>query len=161
MHACCPLLHVCLLFDTLPCPSLILFLAALLQCQSSSSAPFLQATEGVTPLPKDYNPATWMLEVSGGGAKMHTEAAKADFGALYRASPLCAETKARATQIADEARKRSEPLALASRYAAPLPRQIAQVTKKLFIVYWRAPRPACCAAAVPQLRSSCCAIAAS
>ena len=100
------------------------------------STHYMQAIDGVAPPSKDYNPATWMLEVSGGGAKMHTEAADADFAQLYLESALCRETDTRAAEIAAESAKQSQPIALSSRYAASLRRQIEQLLYKLFIVYW-------------------------
>lgn len=99
-----------------------------------------QEIPGVSPLPEGYNPATWMLEVSGGGAKMHTAAVKADFAALYRTSLVCHETEQRAAEVAAIAKARSKPLALASRYAASRARQTIMVTWKLFLVYWCASR---------------------
>jgi hypothetical protein len=79
-----------------------------------------------------------MLEVSGGGAKMHTEAVKADFTALYRASELCLRTEKAAAEIVDTAKANCEPLQLKSEYAASSGRQIVQVTWKFFLVYWYA-----------------------
>ena len=96
----------------------------------------MQAVPGVSQLPQDYNPATWMLEVSGGGAKMHTDAVDVNFADVYRRSERCKETAATADALAEAAKARGAPLALASRYAASLPQQILHVTRKLFIVYW-------------------------
>ena len=117
--------------------------------RSKDRKPVVQAVPGVQPLPVDYNPATWMLEVSGGGAKMHTEAVKADFAAIYRDSAAHAETARRGEEIAERSKGKSEPLALASTYAAPLGRQISGLTRKLFIVYW------CARLAVPSAAVSC------
>lgn len=110
--------------------------------------PHLQAVPGVEPLRSDYNPATWMLEVSGGGAKMHTEAVKADFAQIYRDSAAYAETARLADEIAARSKAATEPLALTSQYAAPLGRQASGLLRKLFIVYW------CASAKRRALRSS-------
>ena len=98
----------------------------------------MQGIRGVKPLRSDYNPATWMLEVSGGGAKMYTDAVHANFEQIYRDSPLCKETQARAAALAQHGREKTSPLALASAHAAPMRAQIWHVTKKMFIIYWYA-----------------------
>jgi hypothetical protein len=80
--------------------------------------------------------ATWMLEVSGGAAKMHTEAVKADFTALYRSSETCRRTEKTAADIAASAKQNCMPLSLKTQYAASQGQQIRQVAWKLFLVYW-------------------------
>lgn len=103
----------------------------------SAGLAMLQAVPGVAQLPDGYNPATWMLEVSGGGSSMRTEAAgKVDFVLLYRDSRLCKLVVARADEVAQSARADGEPLTQSSQYAASFMQQAAHLTVKLALVYW-------------------------
>jgi hypothetical protein len=104
--------------------------------ESSRLVQYFEGIPGVSPLPKDYNPATWMLEVSGGSAKMHTEAVRADFGEMFRMSEMCVTNETKAAQIAEYSNKHSEMLALTTRYAATLSRQMQQTIWKLSVIYW-------------------------
>jgi len=91
-------------------------------------------------LPDGYNPATWMLEVCGGGAKMYVAAVEGvDFHAVYTASPLAARTAAAANATAAADAAANTPLALSSRFAVPPARQLVLLTWKLSLVYWRSP----------------------
>ena len=49
---------------------------------------------GCNPSPHGANPATWMLEVTGGALAVAAKAVKADWPALYSASSLFAENGA-------------------------------------------------------------------
>lgn len=104
----------------------------------------VQGISGVPKLPPGYNPATWMLEVSGGGAKMHIDAVDVDFAAQYHASALCAEAEQRVDAVVAERAAATAPLALATRYAVPFAQQTKMVVWKEAIVYWFAPRPSSC-----------------
>lgn len=101
----------------------------------------VQGVSGVPDLPPGYNPATWMLEVSGGGAKMHIDAVDVDFAAQYHASALCAEAEQRVDAIVAERAAATAPLALATRYAVPFVQQTKMAVWKEAIVYWCALRP--------------------
>ena len=97
----------------------------------------MQAIPGIPPLPEDYNPATWMLEVSFGEAKMRfSSTTNHDFAALYRDSELCARTAERVEELINSMAKYQEPLTLASQFAVPFWRQTVMVTWKMFVVYW-------------------------
>lgn len=97
-------------------------------------------------LPEGYNPATWMLEVSGGAAKMKVAAtASQDFPALYCASAQCKATAARVQELVTRGAATSAPLSLASRYAVPFAQQTKMVTWKMFILYWCGAALAACA----------------
>jgi hypothetical protein len=47
---------------------------------------YLQGIQGVPPITPGYNPATWMLEVTGGATSTTIKAASHDFPALYQVS---------------------------------------------------------------------------
>jgi hypothetical protein len=51
--------------------------------ESSELVAYLEAVPGVEPLRAGYNPATWMLEVTGGSMSTKFAAAAHDFPALY------------------------------------------------------------------------------
>lgn len=55
--------------------------------ESASLISYLQAVPGVTPIKAGANPATWMLEVTGGSAATAVTAADADFPELYKVLP--------------------------------------------------------------------------
>ena len=48
---------------------------------------YLQAQPGVSALPPGHNPATWMLEVTGGAMATSSRAAPLDFAAIYQVCP--------------------------------------------------------------------------
>ena len=48
---------------------------------------YLRAQPGVVPLKPGHNPATWMLEVTGGAVATSARAAPLDFAAAYQARP--------------------------------------------------------------------------
>lgn len=52
--------------------------------ESCNLIQYLEAIPGVPPIAPGHNPATWMLEVSGGATKTVANAADADFVALYK-----------------------------------------------------------------------------
>jgi hypothetical protein len=81
-----------------------------------------------------------MLEISGGGAKMHVDIVDVDFTAVYQSSKLCQEAEATAEALVNEGLETHEPLTLATRYAVPFGQQLKMVIWKLNIVYWCALR---------------------
>lgn len=107
----------------------------------------VQGISGVPQLPAGYNPATWMLEVSGGGAKMHIEAVDVDFAAQYHGSALCAQAARTVDALVAERGAATAPLALATRYAVPFTQQTKMAVWKQGIVYWCAPLSHDCAPA--------------
>ena len=114
-------------------------LALLLQANRSSIC--VQRIDGVDDIAEGYNPATWMLEVTGASykSKSHKNSkpeTRPDFPQTYRDSQLGRENSETAAQIVKSAAADTEPLKLSSRYAATEWQQIVQVTKKLFLVYW-------------------------
>lgn len=77
-----------------------------------------------------------MLEISGGGARMHVASADADFPALYRTSDLATRCAARADELAAAGARDHEPLSLATQFAAPRSQQLSNLCWKLTLVYW-------------------------
>ena len=99
---------------------------------------FVQAIKGVEPIVEGYNPATWMLEVTGSGYKHRggDDGEPTDFAQVYQDSALSRENEQAVDDIASSTAAKTEPLQLATRYAATRWQQIVQVTRKLFLVYW-------------------------
>ena len=65
--------------------------------QSSALIECLEAVPGVQPIRSGENPATWMLEVTGGASVTgKSKAAKVDFAEYYKVSPLFCKTCMRA-----------------------------------------------------------------
>ena len=58
--------------------------------QSSALIEYLEAVPGVQPIKAGENPATWMLEVTGGASVTGKSkaAAKVDFAEYYKVTPL-------------------------------------------------------------------------
>lgn len=56
----------------------------MLGLESCNLIQYLEAFPGVTPIRRGHNPATWMLEVTGGATSVHTKAAQLDFPTLYQ-----------------------------------------------------------------------------
>lgn len=52
--------------------------------ESCNLIQYLESFQGVTPIKRGHNPATWMLEVTGGATSVHTKAAQQDFPTLYQ-----------------------------------------------------------------------------
>ncbi len=55
---------------------------------------YLQAQPGVSALPPGHNPATWMLEVTGGAMATSSRAAPLDFAAIYQVHLPCLTRRA-------------------------------------------------------------------
>ena len=106
----------------------------------------LQAVDGVEPISEGYNPATWMLEVTGTGYKSRggVSTEDKDFPKIFNESQLGQGIREQAAQIAQSAGAKSEPLKLTSRFATTTWQQFVQVTRKLFLVYWYAALTAAC-----------------
>ena len=52
--------------------------------ESCNLIKYLEGFEGVAPIKKGHNPATWMLEVTGGATSTGVKASKIDFPAAYK-----------------------------------------------------------------------------
>ncbi|GIL82508.1 hypothetical protein Vretifemale_11338 [Volvox reticuliferus] len=96
---------------------------------------------GVEPLPEGYNPATWMLEVTGAAKAVRIKAVEGvDWPQVYSGSSLAASNAARAEQLIEDSRKSyPQPLVVSGKYAARAPTQFAALLFKFQMVYWRTP----------------------
>ncbi|GIL42549.1 hypothetical protein Vafri_515 [Volvox africanus] len=96
---------------------------------------------GVEPLPEGYNPATWMLEVTGAAKAVRIKAVEGvDWPRVYSDSSLAASNAARAEQlIADSRQAHPQPLTVSRKYAAGLGSQLLALFAKFQMVYWRTP----------------------
>ncbi|KAL4427934.1 hypothetical protein ABPG75_002023 [Micractinium tetrahymenae] len=110
-----------------------------LGAESGDLIAYLQAQPGVEPIQPGYNPATWMLEVTGGSMSTVFKSSGLDFPAIYAVSALCSENEARMGRLVEEGRKGSEPLSLSTAYATSMATQLRVVTQKWFKLYWRNP----------------------
>ncbi|KAG2439064.1 hypothetical protein HYH02_006591 [Chlamydomonas schloesseri] len=99
------------------------------------------AIPGVEHLPEGYNPATWMLEVTGAAKAVRIKAVEgADWPALYGGSALAASNAAEAKRLVEESRKaHPEPLAVSGTYAASMWTQLVMLASKFRLAYWRTP----------------------
>ena len=98
---------------------------------------YLEAQPGVTPILDGYNPATWMLEVSGG--EVEVEGRQLDFADLYEVSEL-KQSNDRELQEELQSSKGNPKLATDSSSTASFGWQFKQLMKKNFRTYWRSPR---------------------
>jgi ABC-type multidrug transport system ATPase subunit/ABC-type multidrug transport system permease subunit len=100
---------------------------------------YLTSYPGVELCKEGYNPATYMLEVTGGSMSTTYKASDNDFPALYLASELRKTNEAIAEQLEKEGLAAGPPLALAGEYATPTSVQLRVIIKKFWILYWRSP----------------------
>ncbi|KAI3428353.1 hypothetical protein D9Q98_006733 [Chlorella vulgaris] len=107
--------------------------------ESSALTTFLEAQPGVEPIRAGYNPATWMLEVTGGSTSTTFKSSDQDFPTIYAESELCRSNRANMERLAAEGKKAFEPLRLSSTYATSWNMQRAVLTQKFFKIYWRSP----------------------
>ncbi|KDD76344.1 ABC-2 type transporter, partial [Helicosporidium sp. ATCC 50920] len=110
-----------------------------LGAESASLLGYLQAVPGVEPCRPGYNPATWMLEVTGGSMSTTFAAAEHDFPQLYADSQLRRDNDAAAEAARARAEKEHEPLSVGTRFAASYGTQVYWLTRKFFKVYWHLP----------------------
>ncbi|MEW5297917.1 MAG: hypothetical protein WDW36_001095 [Sanguina aurantia] len=68
---------------------------------SSTLINYLQAVPGTQPLLSGFNPATWMLEVTGGSMATTVVAVAADWPAIYAASAVAEEVRDRVRGVVD------------------------------------------------------------
>ncbi|KEQ86373.1 hypothetical protein D6C84_04937 [Aureobasidium pullulans] len=97
---------------------------------------------GAHQCPPDANPAEWMLEVIGAAPGSHSDI---DWHQTWRDSPEYRETKTELerlrTQLPKETQPSTDPNDQTSfrEFAAPFGVQFMEVTKRVFIQYWRTP----------------------
>ena len=106
---------------------------------SSNVVSYFRSYDGVVPLTAGYNPATWMLEVTGSSMSTVFKAANNDFAELYQESSLCTVNTAAANQLVSEAASALAAVVNESNYAAPLVQRYKMIMWKFFLIYWRSP----------------------
>lgn len=107
--------------------------------ESQDLIAYLESQPGVEPIIPGYNPATWMLEVTGGSMSTTFKSSGNDFPKIYAESPLRQENDRMADAVVEEGLATTEPLKMTSRYAAKIGTQYKMLLKKFIILYWRNP----------------------
>jgi len=79
---------------------------------------------GTAPLPPGQNPATWMLEVTGGSMAIVAAPNDVDWPALYASSRLAVENAVEAEALITQGLHCGEQLHMSSLYAQPLGIQV-------------------------------------
>ncbi|KAJ4824979.1 hypothetical protein Tsubulata_014353 [Turnera subulata] len=97
---------------------------------------YFESIEGVPKVKDDYNPATWMLEVTSSGQET---ARGVDFAVLYKNSELFQRNKALLQQYSIPA-PNSEDLHFPTKYSQPFPTQCKACLWKQHCSYWRNPQ---------------------
>ncbi len=106
---------------------------------SSELISYLESYPGVNSIRPGYNPATWMLEVTGGSMATTFKAADLDFPEEYAVSELKTRNGREGDAIVARTREASSELTIESRYATSFTTQARMTLKKYFAFYWRAP----------------------
>ncbi|GLC42336.1 hypothetical protein PLESTM_001322300 [Pleodorina starrii] len=107
--------------------------------RSSELIAYFMSVPGTPALPSGFNPATWMLEVTGGSMATVLDAVQVDWPQLYAASELAQQNNARAQELVEFGHKASKALEVGSRYAMPFSSQLRVLLRKFNLAYWRAP----------------------
>lgn len=107
---------------------------------SSELVSYLEAVPGTVPIRNGYNPATWMLEVTGGSMATTAAHNDVDWPELYRTGPLGKANAAKADELVQQCAATAAPLTVeGGRYAQPFPVQLLESGRKLSLAYWRMP----------------------
>jgi len=97
---------------------------------------------GAFACPEDANPAEWMLEAIGAAPGSSTEV---DWHSTWRDSPEYKEVQRELQRLKEERPQITEPSASPAdkasyrEFAAPFTFQLWEVTKRVFVQYWRTP----------------------
>ncbi|KAG2425082.1 hypothetical protein HXX76_013991 [Chlamydomonas incerta] len=100
---------------------------------------YFMAVPGTPPLPSGFNPATWMLEVTGGSMATVLDKVELDWPEHYAATELARMNEARAEELVDIKSKECHPLEVGSQYAMPFWMQTRVLLRKFNLAYWRTP----------------------
>lgn len=101
---------------------------------------YLQSQPGVSPIGAGQNPATWMLEVTGGSLALSgASAAPVDWPQLYKEGELYQRQLAAAQVLVEEGKKQGPPLAVDSQFAQPLGKQFTMLFMRYLKNHWRTP----------------------
>ncbi|XP_020230451.1 ABC transporter G family member 31, partial [Cajanus cajan] len=103
--------------------------------QSQIMIDYFQGINGIPPIPKGYNPATWVLEVSTPATE---ERIGADFAEIYRNSEQYRGVESSILQFGHPP-SGSEPLKFDTEYSQNLWNQLLRCLWKQNLVYWRSP----------------------
>eukprot|EP00877_Chromochloris_zofingiensis_P010755 jgi/Chrzof1/5933/Cz16g21030.t1 len=107
--------------------------------ESSKLIKYLEAVPGTPAIAPGHNPATWMLEVTGGSMATLTQYNAKDWPALYAGSSLCATNKDTAQRLVAEGAAKYQPLSVSATYAQLFGVQVRELLAKYWLVYWRTP----------------------
>ncbi|MEW5311977.1 MAG: hypothetical protein WDW38_003643 [Sanguina aurantia] len=107
--------------------------------QSMHLVSYLEAVPGVSRIHDGVNPATWMLEVTGGAVSVGTKAVQADWPTLYLSSELSSSNAEHAASLVRSQRTSHAPLAVSGLYAATFGVQVRMLWSKYQAAYWRTP----------------------
>ncbi|KAK9829450.1 hypothetical protein WJX72_005937 [[Myrmecia] bisecta] len=107
--------------------------------ESSHLISYLEAVPGVAPIKPGYNPATWMLEVTGGSMSTGAAASSADFPTIYKESELYKQNMAQVERLIEEGKRDHKPLSMSARYAISKLLQARTLIRKFTTAYWRSP----------------------
>ena len=107
--------------------------------ESSNLIAYLEAYPGVQPIKDQTNPATWMLEVTGGSMSTTFAASSVDFPAAYADSELRSANMKLMDELAVSSAAENLPLAVGGKYATCFNTQRRELLRKYFLYYWRAP----------------------
>ncbi|KAG2425086.1 hypothetical protein HXX76_013995 [Chlamydomonas incerta] len=100
---------------------------------------YFMAVPGTPPLPSGFNPATWMLEVTGGSMATVLDKVELDWPEHYAKSELAKACEAHAQELVTTCAGTSEPLQVGSQYAMPFWTQTRVLLRKFNLAYWRSP----------------------
>ncbi|PNW84179.1 hypothetical protein CHLRE_04g224500v5 [Chlamydomonas reinhardtii] len=100
---------------------------------------YFMAVPGTPPLPSGFNPATWMLEVTGGSMATVLDKVELDWPEHYAKSELAKACVERAHELVATCAAASQPLQVGSQYAMPFWTQTGVLLHKFNLAYWRSP----------------------
>lgn len=111
---------------------------------SAKLVQYFEAIPGISPLPKGYNPATWMLECIGAGVDVERKNAMSvddvDFAGHFKTSNLFAYmTELIGREGIGCESSTSAPMVFDSKRAASSLTQFSVLMKRFILLYWRTP----------------------
>jgi len=106
--------------------------------ESSDLIAYLESYEGVEPIKASYNPATWMLECTGGSMATTFKAADIDFADAYLESELRASNMKLMDELDATTAANSPEISVGGKYATSFNTQVRELLRKYFLYYWRA-----------------------
>lgn len=108
--------------------------------ESKHLVAYLQAVPGCPEIVPGYNPATWMLEVTGGALSVMAQAVDADWPELFKESALAKENVAKAAELVERDRTTLPVLTVeGGEFASSMGTQLRELLKKYMLAYWRTP----------------------